>query len=113
MNERIENDVLVLQLKDQLLQSNVGWLWINAKCNYDLQEHTFAVFEGLLSKDGEMFDAWLIVAGDLSTYCLKTNYPTIQEAVGQHIGRLAFDGKIKLVEPKRAKRPSSRKVPKV
>ena len=97
------NDVAMKEiLGSQLKAAEISWLNLEPSQDYRVGEHQFAVFAGMLSKKvGEatvLIDAWLVVGGGTSGFYNRDNQPQIRDAVAVHIGRLAVEGKVKVVE---------------
>jgi hypothetical protein len=80
-----------------------GYQYLNIECmgDYVVRQYKlnqFVVYFGMMSKEGfKPFDAWVIYGGgDVGLYNFD-NYPTVNDAVAQHIGRLVLDSKLEIV----------------
>ncbi len=99
---------ITVVLESQLRSVSIKWMSINPVTDFIVGEEQFAVFFANLFKDS-LFDAWLIVGGGSSGYYNFSNYPTVRDAVSQHIGRLVLEKKFSFVEVDNAKRPRKRR----
>lgn len=86
-------------LEHQLRQGGVQWLNLDAHSDVVVQGCQLAVFTALLSSGGAVWNAWAITTIVLSAVYDQDKYPTIEDAAAQHIGRMAQEGKVLLVEP--------------
>lgn len=86
-------------LEQQLKQGAVQWLDLTPYRDVTVQGCQLAVFSVLLSSQGKVWDGWAITTISLSTVYNQDNFKTVEDAVAQHIGRMAQEGKVLLVEP--------------
>lgn len=112
MRDSIENPSVLNLLMVQLKMANVSWLDISPHRDFVIGDHIVPVFSGALSKHAPdqryIMDAWLISAGGVSAYYNRDIYPNASDAVAQHIGRLAMEGRVKIVLPGDAAKPRRR-----
>lgn len=103
------HDASALQLLQlQLKTAKLSWLELKPHRDYDIGKHKIAVYHGTLSKHtpDELYviDAWLICSGTITAFYNRDNYPNAIDAVAQHIGRLAIEGTVKIVEARNGTR---------
>lgn len=115
MNTSINDEKTFSDLKAHLKFAKLSWLELGPHSDFVVGKHTFAVFSGTLSKStkNELYvvDAWLVCAGGVSAFYNRDNYPNAVDAVAQHIGRLAIEGSITIVEKRNATRRSRKDKP--
>lgn len=104
MRSSINDDGIESLLHFQLKVANVSWLELKPFKDISIGDHTLAVFTGTLSKKSDnkthVLNAWIVVGGNMSAFYNQDNYPTVNDAIAQHIGRLALEGKILVVDAK-------------
>lgn len=89
-----------VMLEQQLKLGGLQWFELTPYEDVALQNCQCAVFRALISTDNNrVVDAWVITTISLAGFYNLDNYPTISDAVAQHIGRMAQEGKLILVEP--------------
>ena len=120
MKATINDPGLISILEDQLRAANMSWLQILPKRDQYVFDHVFAIYtSSLCDGNGAVFDAWIVSGGYNGEgpfpfggiYNLE-NFPTEEDALAAHIGRLVLDGNLKLLpqsdgKPKPRKRNSS------
>lgn len=89
----IQDPSVQVILETQLRAGRFSWLDIKPVQDFFQGENQFAVFFANMSRDDKSLDAWLVMGGGSSGYYTFENYPTIRDAVCQHIGRLVLEGK--------------------
>jgi hypothetical protein len=99
MKTTIADPGVKLILEHQLRKANVQFHDLQPLVDVDLQEHTFAVFTTMLCEpDRSVTMAYVVTVEGHSGYYNQDCYPNPSDAVAQHIGRLAADGKLQLVD---------------
>jgi len=98
MIDTIRNDGMQLILEGQLRAGGVSWLSLAPCKDFKIGDHQVAVYTASLCSEGAVFDAWVIMGGGSSGYYNLDNYPNVEDGVAQHLGRLALEGKVELVE---------------
>lgn len=110
MKHTISDPGLGTIVRMQLSHSKFAYLETPVPCiDYKVGDLQFAIYTATLCKtdtDPAVFDAWLVVGGDLTGFYNRDCYPTTKDAVMQHIGRLVLDSNFKFVKPSNARKRS-------
>lgn len=109
MNTSISDPVNLVLLEEQLKAGGITKLNIGPITDFPFNKGKFAVYFATLCKEMIVFDAWLIMGGGDSGYYNHDNYPTIDDAMAQHIGRLVMAGKVNVLEQQDEKRQVRRR----
>lgn len=89
----------LLKIVEQHLASEkCSWLEIRQENDYSFGEHQFAIYFATLCLKIKniVFEAWVIIGGGIFSYYNFDNYPHVEDAIAQHIGRLYIRGIVKL-----------------
>ena len=103
MKLSIQDEGVQALLEEQLKQGEYSWLVLTPCCDFTYQQFQLPCYEGMLLHNGAVFQAWLVTiclsdGSYLSSVYNQENYPTLSEAVAQHMGKLALEGRFKVVE---------------
>lgn len=98
MKATISDPGTQLILESQLRQGDVTWLSLEPFRDIVVKDHQFAVYASTLEAESKVLDAWVVTAMGKSGFYNQDNYPTPDDAVRQHIGRLVVEGHLDIVE---------------
>lgn len=86
-------------LTNQLNKGGMNWIDLVPICDVQVQSHQLAVYSALLSDANDnVFSAWVVTVMGNSGVYNQDHYPTPEDAVAQHVGRLAIEGQLEVVE---------------
>ena len=86
-------------LQHQLEKGKVTCMELFPVKDFQVQEHQLAVFTAMLStQEGAILNAWVLTVMGHSSYYNQENYPTPDDAVAQHLGKLVLEGKLSIVD---------------
>jgi len=98
MRATISDPGTLIILEDQLKRGGMQWLLLTPYKDASVQNHQFAVYTAAIYTDGFLLDSWIVTVMGNSGVYNQTNYPDYKDAVAQHIGRLAVEGKLTIVD---------------
>lgn len=85
-------------LRNQLDKSGATIVDLVPVRDIEVQGHQFAVFSSILSTNGAFLNTWVVTIMGHSGYYNHENYPSQEDAVAQHLGRLVLEGALTVVD---------------
>tara|TARA_R110002096_G_scaffold298977_1_gene493440 strand:- start:3691 stop:4047 length:357 start_codon:yes stop_codon:yes gene_type:complete len=98
MKATITDPGTLILLEDQLKRGGLSWLYLTPFRDVAVQNHQFAVYSAAIFAEETVLDSWVITVMGNSGVYNQSNYPDFKDAVSQHIGRLAVEGKLIVVD---------------